>query len=62
MFARFWRGAPGDGNRDGTGGSGLGLAVVQALVHAHGGRVGVDSDGRSGTTVTVELPAEGPRG
>lgn len=55
VFERFWRGRPDPGVR----GSGLGLAVVHSLVLAHGGTVRVDSDGRSGTTVTVELPASG---
>lgn len=51
VFTRFWRGSAGAG-------SGLGLAVVQALVNAHTGRVAVDSDGVSGTTVTVDLPVQ----
>jgi two-component system sensor histidine kinase BaeS len=50
VFTRFWRG---DG---GGGGSGLGMAIVRSLVEAHGGSVAVDSDGRTGTTVTVLLP------
>jgi two-component system sensor histidine kinase BaeS len=52
VFERFWRG-PG---QDATSGSGLGLAVVHSLVRAQQGDVTVDSDGRSGTTVTVSLP------
>ena len=52
VFERFWRG-PG---QEATSGSGLGLSVVHSLVHAQQGRVAVDSDGRSGTTVTVSLP------
>ena len=52
VFERFWRG-PG---QDATSGSGLGLAVVHSLVRAQRGEVAVDSDGRSGTTVTVSLP------
>ncbi|MDQ1295584.1 MAG: histidine kinase [Actinomycetota bacterium] len=53
VFERFWRGHPGTGAH----GSGLGLAIVHSLVEAHGGAVRVESDGRSGTTVTVDLPA-----
>lgn len=51
VFTRFWR--------SGTGrGSGLGLAIVASLIEAHRGAVRIDSDGRSGTAVTVELPRE----
>jgi two-component system sensor histidine kinase BaeS len=52
VFERFWRG-PG---QEDTSGSGLGLSVVRSLVSAQQGQVTVDSDGRSGTTVSVSLP------
>lgn len=52
VFDRFWRGTSG---RDAPG-LGLGLAVVRELVTAHDGTVRVDSDGSSGTEVTVDLP------
>jgi two-component system sensor histidine kinase BaeS len=52
VFDRLWRGN--DAKR--VGGSGIGLAVVHSLVTAHGGTVVAESDGRSGTTVRVELP------
>ena len=54
VFTRFWR--SGDG-----GGSGLGMPIVASIVEAHGGQVRVDSDGRSGTTVTVDLPGRPTR-
>jgi signal transduction histidine kinase len=38
-------------------GSGLGLAVVQAIVEEHGGRVEVASDPGIGTRFTVHLAA-----
>lgn len=39
------------------GGSGLGLSIVEAIVHAHGGTVELDSSPGAGTTVRVSLPA-----
>jgi len=40
-----------------TEGSGLGLAISQHIVHAHGGRIRVDSAPRQGATFVVTLPA-----
>jgi signal transduction histidine kinase len=37
-------------------GTGLGLALVRALVDRHGGRLNIASREKTGTTVTVELP------
>lgn len=42
--------------RAATGGSGLGLAVVRAIVHEHRGSIDVRSAPGTGTTVTVNLP------
>jgi two-component system, cell cycle sensor histidine kinase DivJ len=39
-------------------GAGLGLAVVRGLVGLHGGRIGIESAPRFGTTVTVRLPQD----
>jgi signal transduction histidine kinase len=41
------------------GGTGLGLAVVERIARAHGGRIAVRSAKGTGTTVVVELPASG---
>ncbi len=41
-------------------GTGLGLAMSQQLVKAHGGRILVDSAPERGTTFTVQLPLSGP--
>ena len=54
VFERFYRGDP-SRSRD-HGGAGLGLAIVAAIVHAHGGSVGVESRPGAGTTFRVTLP------
>ena len=41
-------------------GSGLGLSIVNAIVQAHGGQVGIASRIGQGTTVTVRLPIQPP--
>ncbi len=54
IFERFYRG---DKSRArATGGAGIGLAIVKALVDAHGGRVEVQSQPGRGTRFTVRLP------
>jgi len=52
VFERFWRGR----GVGGTAGSGVGLAVVEELVHAHGGSVSAASRPGRGATFAVELP------
>jgi two-component system OmpR family sensor kinase len=54
LFERFWRA---EGGRErGKAGAGLGLAIVAAIVEAHGGRVeAADADG-GGAVFTVVLP------
>ena len=55
VFDRFYRADPSRARA--AGGSGLGLSIVEAIVSAHGGRVGVASPGMGqGARFTVELP------
>lgn len=42
-----------------AGGTGLGLAIAQEIIHAHGGRTGVDSTPGEGGTFTFTLPIAG---
>ncbi|HET6173552.1 MAG TPA: HAMP domain-containing sensor histidine kinase [Gaiellales bacterium] len=54
VFERFYRGDP-SRSRD-HGGAGLGLAIVAAIVQAHGGSVSLESMPGAGTTFRVTLP------
>ncbi|HEY4416130.1 MAG TPA: ATP-binding protein [Verrucomicrobiae bacterium] len=53
VFERFYRA---DRSRTGAGNTGLGLAICQAIVTAHGGTMEVSSEENVGTTFTVRLP------
>ncbi|EYR63102.1 hypothetical protein N866_02930 [Actinotalea ferrariae CF5-4] len=55
VFERFYRVDAGRGRE--TGGAGLGLAIVAAIVRAHHGEVAVHPTPGGGTTVRVALPA-----
>src|SRR5262249_54745364 len=55
-FERFTRGDPA---RSSTG-AGLGLAIVSAVVGAHGGTVALSTDATSGAEVILTLPAPRP--
>ena len=54
VFERFWRDSDSRGRDDG--GAGLGLAIVAALVNAHGGSVDAESPADGGALFTVRLP------
>jgi nitrogen fixation/metabolism regulation signal transduction histidine kinase len=43
------------------GGTGLGLAIAQRIVFDHKGNIWAESDGRTGTTFFIDLPAGGGR-
>jgi len=54
VFERFWRADPSRARA--TGGAGLGLAIVQQLVHSQGGQVTVESVIGQGATFRFSLP------
>jgi two-component system OmpR family sensor kinase len=54
VFDRFYRGGRGRSQR--TGGSGLGLSIVQALAERSAGRVSLETEPGRGTTVKITLP------
>jgi two-component system OmpR family sensor kinase len=54
VFERFYRAD--ESRTRSTGGAGLGLAIVAAIVEAHGGSVSVESSAVDGATFTVRLP------
>jgi two-component system OmpR family sensor kinase len=54
LFERFWRSE--GGRRRGPGGAGLGLAIVRAIAHAHGGDVHAANALDGGAVFTVVLP------
>jgi two-component system sensor histidine kinase GlrK len=55
VFTKFYQAKNAD--KASTRGTGVGLALVKALVEAHGGRVFAESVVGEGTRFTVELPA-----
>jgi signal transduction histidine kinase len=55
VFDRFARADPSRSRH--TGGFGLGLSIVRAIVEAHGGTVGAESRAGDGCTFWIELPA-----
>jgi PAS domain S-box-containing protein len=57
IFEKFFRLDP--SMTRGVGGTGLGLYICRELVYRMHGRIGVESDGHSGSTFTVELPVAG---
>jgi signal transduction histidine kinase len=52
VFERFFRAAPSTENQSG----GLGLAIAQAIVHAHHGKIECESQPGRGSLFTVHLP------
>ncbi|HUQ94097.1 MAG TPA: ATP-binding protein [Bryobacteraceae bacterium] len=54
VFGKFYRGA--NAKRQGTKGTGIGLAMVKEIVEAHGGMVRVRSEPGQGSEFTMVLP------
>lgn len=54
IFQRFFRGDA--ARREGIRGTGIGLAMVQQIAAAHGGRVSMDSEVGVGSTFTLSIP------
>jgi two-component system OmpR family sensor kinase len=61
VFERFYR-ADASRSRGHGGGNGLGLAIVDAIVTAHGGTVRADETPGGGATFVVVLPIQPPTG
>ena len=57
MFERFWR----DDESRASGGAGLGLAIAQGLVHAHGGTIWAENRSSGGARVAFTLPLSSAR-
>jgi len=54
IFERFYRADPSRSRS--SGGAGLGMSIVNALVTAHDGRIHVDTAPGAGLTITIDLP------
>jgi signal transduction histidine kinase len=59
IFQKFVRGA--GARESGIKGTGVGLAMVDRIVRAHGGEIRLDSEPGNGSTFTMLLPAAEPR-
>jgi two-component system OmpR family sensor kinase len=57
-FERFWRSDP--SRTRSSGGAGLGLAIVAAIIEAHGGHAEVETAPTEGATFRVYIPLTGP--
>jgi signal transduction histidine kinase len=58
VFERFYRSQPSRARA--SGGFGLGLSIVKAIITAHGGEIAVANGEETGAVFTVRLPALEP--
>ncbi len=62
VWDRFYRADAARARHAGQGGLGLGLAIVHAIVEAHGGATSITSAPGDGTTVTMTIPGASAKG
>jgi two-component system sensor histidine kinase SenX3 len=60
IFERFYRVDPARSRE--TGGTGLGLSIVKHIVTKHGGEISVWSAENVGSTFSIRLPIQTPKG
>ncbi len=58
LFERFYR--VDSARTSTTGGFGLGLPIVKAIIDAHGGQIEIHSELNVGTTISINLPTSNP--
>lgn len=56
IFERFFRGDRSHSHEGDRRGTGLGLSICQAVVHAHGGRIAVETQAGRGAMFCVQIP------